>query len=174
MNLFENLQGYKEGNILSDSERIKRYEAELRWAKRRLDDITSKDKKDWDEFDQGDYDYIVAKFGDELNIKESKIIKDEKDIEQIVESSNSNKLTQDEKNEILDFVLMSYETGHFPYKTRRDFLDDPENEFIDREAAWEFYEELVNLGPWEFYEEYKDELEFSEDYIMEYGIDDEE
>ncbi len=84
---------------------------------------------------------------------------------------------------ILEIVKDGFETGHMPYDDFNEFSKDdnlqafetPEVQLLD---MWEFYNELINMGPAGFYDEYYDELEFSDDYKAEYGseephIDDE-
>lgn len=74
---------------------------------------------------------------------------------------------------ILDIVQLGYETGHQIFNSYEDFIEDEEVQDIDdKEAAWDFYCELIDMGPAGFYEKYKDELDFSEDFINEYGNDD--
>ena len=85
------------------------------------------------------------------------------------------KLTIEQKNEIRDVVAMSFETGHFSFETKHDFKRDFEgiqSEVVD--AAWEYYCELVNLGPVGFYEEFKDDYDFDPDFVSEYGCYDDE
>lgn len=105
-----------------------------------------------------------------LNVyKESKIIKDEKDIEQITESIGED----DYENEILEIVLMGFETGHQVWNSYEDFADDPDMDHIsNKEDAWNFYIDCVDMGPEEFYEEYAGMLDFSEDFIAMYGEED--
>lgn len=73
---------------------------------------------------------------------------------------------------ILDIVKMGYETGHQIFDSYEDFIEDEEVQDIDdKEAAWDFYCDLIDMGPAGFYEEYKDELDFNEDFINEYDND---
>jgi hypothetical protein len=66
---------------------------------------------------------------------------------------------EDETKETpLELALMSFETGH-------SFEEDD----FEEESDYEEYSEYMELGPVGFYEEYKDELEFSADFISEYG-----
>ena len=76
---------------------------------------------------------------------------------------------------ILDIVKMGYETGHQIFDSYEDFIEDEEVQDIDdKEAAWDFYCDLIDMGPTGFYEEYRDELDFDPSFIAEYGEDDEE
>lgn len=78
------------------------------------------------------------------------------------------------KEEIEQLVLNGFETGHMPYKNLDDFEQDfPYEDYgyghvID---AYNYYEEMVNMGPAGFYEEYSDKLDFSDSYKAEYGYD---
>ena len=76
---------------------------------------------------------------------------------------------------ILDIVKMGYETGHQVFDSYEDFIEDEEVQDIeDKEAAWDFYCNLIDMGPAGFYEEYRDELDFDPSFIAEYSEDDEE
>lgn len=55
-----------------------------------------------------------------------------------------------DKDLIIDMVKDGFETGH-PYIDYEEFSQD--EEIGDINAAWEFYNELINLGPAGFYEE---------------------
>jgi len=57
-----------------------------------------------------------------------------------------------------------FETGHGP--------DEFEEEYFKDEDAYEEYLEYINLGPRGFYEEYKDELDFDDFFVEEYGQED--
>ena len=73
---------------------------------------------------------------------------------------------------ILDIVKMGYETGHQIFDSYEDFIEDEEVQDIDdKEAAWDFYCDLIDMGPAGFYEEYRDELDFDPSFIAEYGED---
>ena len=62
----------------------------------------------------------------------------------------------------LDCAQLTYKYGR--YFTEDDFDGDIE--------AYRFYfDELLSLGPARFYEEYKDQLDFSDDFISEYEYD---
>lgn len=78
------------------------------------------------------------------------------------------KLNEDEKDDILFTVAMGFETGHHACE---DF-DEFESEFSgisNAKAGWEYYCELVNLGPAGFYAEHKDDYIFDDMFIAEYG-----
>lgn len=64
------------------------------------------------------------------------------------------------KREILETALDSFESGHL--FEENDF--DSTDEYLQ-------YCDYIECGPVGFYEEFKDELEFSEDYIFEYGYE---
>ena len=73
---------------------------------------------------------------------------------------------------ILDIVKMGYETGYQIFNSYEDFIEDEEVQDIDdKEAAWDFYCDLIDMGPAGFYEEYRDELDFDPSFIAEYGED---
>lgn len=76
------------------------------------------------------------------------------------------KLTVENKNEIRDIVAASFETGHLGFDSYEDFR----REYPKLgKAGWEYYCELVNLGPAGFYEEFKDVYDFDPDFIAEYA-----
>lgn len=79
-------------------------------------------------------------------------------------------LSKEQKQNIMEVVAVSLETGHFPFDNKEDFEKDFEgirSEVVD--AAWDYYCELVNMGPAGFYEEFKDEYDFDTNFIAEYG-----
>lgn len=83
------------------------------------------------------------------------------------------KLTEDEKDDILFTVAMGFETGH---QVSEDF-EEFKSEFSgisNAKAGWEYYCELVNLGPAGFYAEHKDDYIFDDMFIAEYGGESEE
>ena len=61
---------------------------------------------------------------------------------------------------------MSFETGHGWFETYHDFKREYPN--LD-ETAWEYYNELVNMGPAGFYEEFRDEYDFDPMFVEEYA-----
>ena len=63
------------------------------------------------------------------------------------------------KDYILEIVQSCFETGHTCIE-QEDF-----ESLEDYEKALD----LLNLGPFGFYEEFKDELDFDEMFIAEYG-----
>lgn len=95
-------------------------------------------------------------------------------------------LTQDQRDEISEIIGLSeyqrqliieiaqldFEAGLFTGK--EFFLDDEEGDFVgvEKEAA-DFYEDLIGLGPAGMLEDYP-ELDWSDDFIAEYGDPDEE
>lgn len=83
------------------------------------------------------------------------------------------KLNQEQKQSIIATVAMSFETGHFSFDSKEDFERDFEgirSEVV--EAAWDYYCELVNMGPVGFYEEFQDEFDFDPMFVAEYGDSD--
>lgn len=82
-------------------------------------------------------------------------------------------LDKELKQEIMEVVAMSFETGHFSFDSFEDF----KREYPKcSNKAWEYYCELVSLGPVGFYEEFKDTYDFDPMFVEEYGhyYDDEE
>ena len=63
-----------------------------------------------------------------------------------------------DEDDVLDMALMSYESGH--NFERSDFSSD---------ERYQEYVELMEMGPAGFYDEYKDELDFSDDFVSEFG-----
>lgn len=75
-------------------------------------------------------------------------------------------LNKELKQEIVEVVAMSFETGHFSFDGFEDFKREyPESS----KKAWEYYCELVNLGPAGFYEEFKDAYDFDPMFVKECG-----
>lgn len=101
-------------------------------------------------------DYVIATCG---------YNEDESDNE-FFENLQALKESDFNKDLIINMVKDGFETGH-PYIDYEEFSQD--EEIGDINAAWEFYNKLINLGPAGFYNEYYDELEFSDDYKAEYG-----
>lgn len=83
-------------------------------------------------------------------------------------------LSTEAKKYVVDMVAGSFETGHGWYEDESDFVEDVTNDFEEAEAIkmYEFYQELIELGPVGFYDEYKDQYNFSDDYKAEYGYND--
>lgn len=81
------------------------------------------------------------------------------------------KLATDIVEEIRGYVADCFECGHFGIETYEDF----KREYSEyNKDAWEYYNELVQMGPEGFYEEFKDEYDFDPDFIAEYGLEDNE
>lgn len=76
------------------------------------------------------------------------------------------KLNDEQKQELMEVVAMSFETGHFSFETYEDFKREYLNLGKD---GWEYYLELVNMGPVGFYEEFKDVYDFDPMFVEEYG-----
>ena len=79
-------------------------------------------------------------------------------------------LNKEQKQNIMEVVAASLETGHFLFDNKEDLEKDFEgirSEVVD--AAWDYYCELVNMGPVGFYEEFKDKYDFDTNFITEYG-----
>ena len=79
------------------------------------------------------------------------------------------KLTLEQKQEIIETVAMSFETGHTAFESKEDFKRDFEYDSKVVDAAWDYYCELVNMGPAGFYEEFKDKYDFDPMFVSEYG-----
>lgn len=75
-------------------------------------------------------------------------------------------LRDDVKQELIEVVAMSFETGHFSFEDYSDFKREYPN--LGKEA-WEYYCELVQMGPVGFYEEFKDVYDFDPMFVEEYG-----
>lgn len=73
--------------------------------------------------------------------------------------------TNDSFEAALDAAQITYEYG--TYFEEDDFEGD-------HEAYAIYFDELLNLGPEGFYEEYKDQLDFSDEFVAEYGYDEDE
>lgn len=94
------------------------------------------------------------------------------------------KLEQKIKDEIIEIVKMSFESGHVLLDTLEiscllvETYPDKSNEELKEllKLACDYYSELYSLGPVGFYEEFKDTLDFDPDFVEEFGhyYDDEE
>ena len=71
-------------------------------------------------------------------------------------------LRDDVKQELIEVVAMSFETGHFSFEDYTDFKREYPN--LGKEA-WEYYCELVQMGPVGFYEEFKDVYDFDPMFV---------
>lgn len=67
--------------------------------------------------------------------------------------------SEEESPDPLECAQMSFENG------TRFCIED----FDNNESLYNEYLELMELGPVGFYEEYKDSLDFDEDFVTEYG-----
>lgn len=86
-------------------------------------------------------------------------------------------LEQNIKNEIIEIVKMSFESGHFLFdemeiayilaKTYPDKSNEELKELL--KLCIDYHNELRYLGPAGFYEEFKDTLEFDPMFVEEYG-----
>ena len=75
-------------------------------------------------------------------------------------------MTEAVKQELIEVVATSFETGHRCFETYNDFAREyPE---LGREA-WEYYLELMDLGPVGFYKEFEDVYDFDPMFVQEYG-----
>ena len=73
------------------------------------------------------------------------------------------------KREIMEVVAGKFETGHGGFEDYNEF----KREYPDfGMEGWEYYCELVNLGPAGFYEEFKDDYDFDPMFVQEYGYED--
>lgn len=87
------------------------------------------------------------------------------------------KLEQNIKNEIVEIVQTSFESGHFLFDememayTLAETYPEKSNEELKEllKLCIEYHTELRNLGPVGFYEEFKDTLEFDPMFVAEYG-----
>lgn len=79
------------------------------------------------------------------------------------------RLNSEEKYELINIVAMSFETGHFSFDNFEDFKNECSH-MTNLEAAWAYYNELVNMGPVGFYEEFKDVYDFDDMFVSEYGV----
>lgn len=75
------------------------------------------------------------------------------------------------EREIMEIVAAGFETGHHAFETYADFKRECPGL---GKKGWEYYCELVDLGPAGFYEEFKDHYDFDPMFIAEYGDDEEE
>lgn len=87
------------------------------------------------------------------------------------EDKENARLTDEEKNELINIVAMSFETGHFSFDNVEDFKRECSH-MTNVDAAWSYYNELVNMGPAGFYEEFKDVYDFDDMFVSEYGHSD--
>ena len=86
-------------------------------------------------------------------------------------------LTDNIKNEIIDIVKMSFESGHFLFDEMEiayalaETYPDKSNEELKQllELCIDYHSELRELGPAGFYEEFKDTLDFDPMFAEEYG-----
>jgi hypothetical protein len=87
-------------------------------------------------------------------------------------------LSKEQKQNIMEVVAASFETGHFSELDKLEIAASiiesyPELDLNDQkriyEQACEYYCELVNMGPAGFYAEFKDDYDFDTNFIAEYG-----
>lgn len=115
-------------------------------------------------------DTRTFKYEDSQNSEYNDLGTDIRTGEKFPESLNEseNGLTDTQKDLIKEIALADFECGHFT--TADFFIDDEEGDFTGVEqAAADYYQELVNMGPAGFYEEFADELDFDPDFVAEYG-----
>lgn len=107
---------------------------------------------------------------DNLEIKEKRFDDSDDMDESLNESYNE---LSPEKQVIVDNIHIGFETGHVEYFDDYDeFARYFEEEGIEpTEDLYNYYLELVDLGPSGFYEEFKDSLDFSSDFASEYSDD---
>lgn len=80
-------------------------------------------------------------------------------------------LTDYQKDLIKEIVLADFESGPITTSAAEFFIEDEEGDFTGVEqAAAEYYQELVSMGPIGFYEEFADELDFDPDFIAEHNL----
>ena len=75
-------------------------------------------------------------------------------------------LKQEIKIEIIEIVAGKFETGHGGFEDFNEFKRECPG-FGKKD--WEYYCELVDLGPAGFYEEFKDVYDFDPMFVEEYG-----
>lgn len=85
------------------------------------------------------------------------------------EDKENARLTDEERTELINIVAMSFETGHFSFDNFEDFKNECSH-MTNLEAAWAYYNQLVNMGPAGFYEEFKDVYDFDDMFVSEYGV----
>lgn len=112
--------------------------------------------KDINDFSDNDLGVIFKK---ELNIEES-----------LKES------LVDDKNIIIDAVQGIFETGHGYIEDKQEMEETVDHKLTPSSYSrlYDFYQNLLDLGPAGFYEEYKDKLNFSADFVAEYGYEEDE
>ncbi len=149
---------------------------------REIDEKTYKDiinkipRKGFDKLFNKNKKRIESKLGDGRAYVEADDFDDEvklnKNLQDLNEKLAPLKESAFDNDFILDIVKMGYETGYQIFDSYEDFIEDEEVQDIDdKEAAWDFYCNLIDMGPAGFYEEYKDELDFNEDFINKYDND---
>lgn len=88
------------------------------------------------------------------------------------ESDNSSKVTlSDElKSELINVVGATFETGHLLLREQHDFNREFQHLSHDeKQEAWKYYRELVDMGPSGFYQAFKDTYDFDPMFVEEYG-----
>lgn len=80
-------------------------------------------------------------------------------------------LTDYQKDLIKEIALADFESGPITTSAAEFFIEDKEGDFAGVEqAAADYYQELVSMGPIGFYEEFADELNFDPDFIAEHSL----
>lgn len=131
--------------------------------------------------DDYDDDELASIFGGDTDEARKQLIKDMQDeyadtLEESLILITEKLSRSDIEKEIIDCVGMGFETSRVVYDKFSEFekelgpgieeINDPD---LSVEDAWNFYNELINMGPSGFYNEYVDKYDFSEDFIAKYG-----
>lgn len=113
-------------------------------------------KFDWTHFED-DIDYILTAVNEEF-AADSRM-----NVHNADTDAASNILASDDDEDFsdpLEAAQMSFESGH--YANENDFKSDED---------YQQYLEYMDMGPEGFYEEFKDDLDFDEMFVAEYGYD---
>ncbi|MBQ7673575.1 MAG: hypothetical protein IJT36_03500 [Alphaproteobacteria bacterium] len=78
-------------------------------------------------------------------------------------------MSNEEKRVVLEMAQEAYESGCGFCEDYEEFVNNNDYDFADTESAYNYYCELMNMGPEGFYEEFNDQLDFDESFISEYG-----
>lgn len=76
------------------------------------------------------------------------------------------------ENYLIKAVVIGFKTGHHFCKDYREFEQNLKDDGIEATYdLYNFYIELVDMGPVGLYEEYKDSYDFDPSFIAEYGYE---
>ena len=77
------------------------------------------------------------------------------------------------ENIIIDWAQNYFESGHGYIEDYEEFKQSCRDEGIKpSQKLYNYYQELIDLGPAGFYETFKDEKDFDPYFIQEYGDED--